>query len=186
MDTLTKLYTVAEFEELLAQPENADRKLELIDGEIVEKVTTEVHGMIAAKITARLLIYDEINQLGGRTVVEVHHRAPSDDQNARIPDVAYTTAQRLLLPTEKGSVPQMPDLAVEVKSPTDSYKNTREKAHYYLQHGVKLVWLVYPEKKFVEVYTPDDQDVLMIEDTLDGGAVLPGFQLAVKDIFNMK
>lgn len=186
MTAPAKLYTVEEFERLIEQPENADRLLELIHGKIIEKVTTEVHSAIALKIDARILVHVETNKLGGRAVVEVHHRVLSDDYNARIPDVSYTTPARLLPITSRGSVPQLPDLAVEVKSPNDSYRQIREKAQYYLQNGVSLVWLVFPEKQIVEVYTPDSDDVLNLEDTLTGGDILPGFALPLKDIFDIE
>ncbi len=84
----------------------------------------------------------------------------------------------------KGAVPRFPDLAVEVKSPGDSYRQMREKAAYYLANGTKLVWLVYPEKRLVEVYRADgDIQILTGDDTLDGGDVLPGFSMTVSDIF---
>ena len=80
----------------------------------------------------------------------------------------------------------MPDLAIEVKSPDDTYKQMREKADYYLQNGTKLVWLVYPEKRIVEVYTNEQQDILTLEDRLTGGELLPEFELSVKDIFDVE
>lgn len=76
-----------------------------------------------------------------------------------------------------------PDLAVEVKSPDDSLKKMTEKAAYYLANGVRMVWLIYPKMKLVEVLTPDDRQLLNENDTLDGGSVLPGFTMAVRDIF---
>ena len=61
----------------------------------------------------------------------------------------------------------------------------RRKAEYYLQNGSQLVWLVFPDNRQVEVYVPDADVVTLGEtDTLDGGAVLPGFTLRVADIFN--
>ena len=78
----------------------------------------------------------------------------------------------------------MPDFAVEVKSPDDGYAELRDKAHFYLQHGCKLVWLVYPPKRIVEVVQPDNQiDLLVVGDILDGGDVLPGFRLSVETLF---
>lgn len=183
MTTPTQLYTVEAFEQMLSQPENQDRLLELIEGEIVEKMTTELHGAIALKIGARILFHIETHQLGGRAVTEVSHKG--DEYNVRIPDVAYTRPERLLPITTRGSVPQLPDLAVEIKSPNDTYKQMREKADYYLQNGVQLVWLVFPEKQIVEIYTPDAEDVLTVDDTLTGGDILPGFSLPIKHIFDV-
>lgn len=175
-----RLYTVEEFEQLADSPENRDRLLELIDGEMVEKVPTEKHGMTVGNIYGHL--WTLVRQTrSGRVVMEVRHRAPGDNHNARIPDISYIAGNRP--PVEKGSVPLMPDLAVEVKSPDDRWKDLREKARYYLAHGCKMVWLVHPEKRFVEVYTADEELVLFEDDLLDGGDVLPGFQMRVRDIF---
>jgi Uma2 family endonuclease len=59
----------------------------------------------------------------------------------------------------------------------------REKARYYLAHGTRLVWLVIPEKWLIEVYAPDDEQVLDGNDTLTGREVLPDFTLPVRDVF---
>jgi Uma2 family endonuclease len=179
-----KRYTVEEFEAFADAPENADRLFELIDGEIVEKVPTELHAVIAARISGELYIYLKLNPSAGRIAVEPRHKMPNDAHNSRLPDVAFTSAERALPIVKRGSVPQMPDLAIEIKSPDDSYTRMRKKAEYYLANGVRLVWLVFPEKQFVEVYRPDmDLDIKMLNETLDGADVLPGFTLAVKDIF---
>jgi Uma2 family endonuclease len=61
----------------------------------------------------------------------------------------------------------------------------RDKARYYLANGVRLVWLVFPEQKVVEVYTPDDEYVVGENEALNGGDVLPGFTLAVSSIFDL-
>ncbi|MEO8610852.1 MAG: Uma2 family endonuclease [Chloroflexota bacterium] len=77
----------------------------------------------------------------------------------------------------------MPDFAVEIKSPDDSLPDMRKKAVYYLAHGSQLVWLVYTERRLVIVLTPDSEDILGENDTLEGGTVFPGLALPVKDIF---
>jgi Uma2 family endonuclease len=78
----------------------------------------------------------------------------------------------------------MPDLAVEIKSPDDTYMFMRDKAEYYVQHGCHIVWLIYPEKRIVEVYQPGkDLDLLVAGDMLSGGEILPGFTLAVEAVF---
>ena len=175
-----RLYTVEEFEQIADSPENKDRLLELINGEMVEKVPTQEHGMVAGNIYGPL--WNDVSQRkSGRVVMEVRHRMPEDQRNARIPDVSYTAGNKPLV--KKGSVPQMPDLAVEVKSPDDSLKLMREKARYYLANGVRLVWLVIPEKRLIEVYTLTHEEVLSEVDTLSGEDVLPGFTLAVRDVF---
>jgi Uma2 family endonuclease len=175
-----RLYTVEEFEELADSPENRERLLELINGEIVEKVPTQEHGVVAGNIYGPL--WNDVKQRkSGRVVMEVRHRASEDKRNARIPDISYTAGNEPLV--KKGSVPRMPDLAVEIKSPDDSLKELREKARYYLAHGTRLVWLVIPEKRFIEVYTADEEYILDESETLTGGDILPGFTLPVRDVF---
>ncbi len=177
-----KSYTVDEFEAFIARPENQDRLFELIDGEIVEKMPTERHGFIAVNVSTELRVEVKRTEKG-RVVAEVRHRTANDDYNARQPDISYyMDAERPIV--DRGAVRQLPDLAVEIKSPDDSYRRMREKADYYLANGTKMVWLIYPEKRLVEVFTlGGDSQILDESDTLDCGDIIPGFKLAVRDIF---
>jgi Uma2 family endonuclease len=178
-----KLHTADEFERFIALPENAERRFQLIHGEIVEMSPSERHGMIAANITTALTMYVRQHRLG-RVAVEPRHRASEDAYNVRLPDVAFTSAERALPVVEHGAVPQMPDLAIEIKSPDDTYKQMRETAAYYLANGARMVWLVYPEQRLVEVYHADaDIQILTENDAIEGGALLPGFILPVVEVF---
>ncbi|HVU13899.1 MAG TPA: Uma2 family endonuclease [Phototrophicaceae bacterium] len=176
-----QLYTVEEFEQIADSDENAGRLLELINGEIIEKVPTEEHGVCTSNIHISLATFAHPRKLG-RVVIEVRYHQPGDERNAFIPDLSFSTAKRPMV--KQGSVPEMPDLAVEIQSPDQSLKKLREKVRYFLAHGTRLFWLVIPEKQLVEVYSPTDEQVLNINDTLSGGDVLPGFTLAVRDIFH--
>lgn len=177
-----KLITITEFEAFIAKPENSERRFELVNGEVIEKMPTEEHGVIASNLHGQLFIYLQQNKIG-RLIIEGRFKIPDDEHNARLPDIAFTRAERALPVTKQGAVPQMPDLAVEIKSPTDSVIAMREKALYYLKNGASMVWLVYPEKMTVEIHTPEDLRVLMADDRIDGGDVLPGINLLVSDIF---
>jgi hypothetical protein len=88
--------TAADFEAFADHPDNIERRLELIDGEIVEKMATEQHAEIAANITFRLKLYQEATN-NGSTAVEARYRKPDDDHNALIPDVSYRLGDRRLL-----------------------------------------------------------------------------------------
>jgi len=155
---------------------------ELIGGHIIEKTRSEEHSLIAGNIFAELRAHVKANDLG-RVAFEVRRQIPGDEHNARLPDVEFTSKDRLLPIVKTGAVPQMPDFAIEVKSPTDTYIGLREKAIYYLKNGARLVWLVYPDKQQVEVHTTDSVHTLDADDTLDGGDVLPDFKIAVSDVF---
>jgi Uma2 family endonuclease len=183
------LYTVEEFEQIADSPENVDRLLELIEGEIVEKMPTEEHSEIAGNILVALKVFTKPQRLG-RTVMEVRYRVPGDTRNARIPDVAFTLAKNTKPVVTKGSVTQLPDIAVEVKSPDQNMEELRKKAEYFLTHGVKIVWLINPKPQIVEVCTLAEDGTMLtrtlaIDGTLDGGDVLPGFTLSMKDVFDL-
>lgn len=120
--------------------------------------------------------------------MKVEYHLPSDDSNYLMPDLSFTRTERLLPIVEKGAVPQMPDLAIEIKSPDDKVNVLRAKPAYYLANGSRMVWLIFPEQLLVEVYQPDADVVLLVDnetrhDVIDGGDVLPGFKLAVSAVF---
>jgi Uma2 family endonuclease len=178
--------TVEEFERFVELPENEDRRFELIDGEIVEMSPTELHNLVGGNFYRTVYNYVDANKLG-RVVYETYYRSPDDNRNVRVPDIAFTRAERLLPVVERGSIPQMPDLAIEIKSPNDTYAKMRATAAYYLSKGVQLVWLVYPKKRVIEVFRPGmDSEILTAEDMLDGGDVLPGFRVPVQQLFEIQ
>ena len=173
--------TTADFRALEDLPENANRILELIEGEVIEKIPRFVLSKLAARIATYIGMYLLQNDIGHLTGADGGYViSESDTFN---PDVGYISKERLpVLPEREVLVP--PDFAVEVKSPTDTRRALRRKAEKYLESGTRLVWLVFPESRTVEVYVPDKDDVPKgMDEILDGGEVLPGFQLAVKDIF---
>jgi len=176
-----KLYTVEEFEAFLTRPENEDRLFELINGEIVEKMPTELHAGIVFLIVGHLFVYFQQNPIGW-ALPEARYWMPDDKHNTRMPDISVVVDRSRPL-VDRGAAPYIPDLAIEVQSPDDSFQKMADKATYYLANGAKMVWLVYTQKRVVETLIPGDRQILTLEDSLDGGDVLPGFKLAVRDIF---
>jgi Uma2 family endonuclease len=173
--------TLSAFHEFIERPENQDKLFELINGEIVQKVVTQKHGKIALRIGARLIDFVDEHELG-HAGVEVSYNAPGDEENERLPDVSVHLTDQP--PVAKGAVQGMPDLAVEVKSPSNTYMSLREKASYYLRNGSKMVWLVYPDSQQVEVYRAgQDIEFLKQGDAITGGDVLTGFTLPLERIF---
>ena len=176
-----KRYSLAEFDAFHSRPENKDRLLELINGKIVEKMPTEQHGVIALNIGGELRAYAKQNRRG-RAGVEIRYKVAQDDRNSRLPDVSFTRINQPIV--SEGSVIGMPDLAIEIKSPDDTIVEMRETAAYYLANGSRLVWLVYPNYRLVEVYRyRTDVEILDDEQVLVGHDVLPGFELPVRDVF---
>jgi len=173
--------TIEEFLAFCDRPENAGRIFELIDGEAVEKMPSFTPSEIGSTINHYIKTYVLANPIGYVTGEAGGYIMP--DGQVFIPDVGYISKERLpQRPAREAPVP--PDFAVEVKSPTDYKRAMRRKAENYLAADTRLVWLVFPDEHTVEVYVLGN-DVLTVglEGMLDGGDVLPGFTLAVKDIF---
>ncbi|GAB4521205.1 MAG: Uma2 family endonuclease [Anaerolineae bacterium] len=167
-----------EFDTFLRQ--HPDGLFELIHREIIEKMPTEEQGVLAAPLITELTLFTR--QIGrGRVMTDVRYWA--DPFNDRLPDIALTFDTARPVVTE-GAVTQFPDLIVEIKSPDDTYLGLREKAAFYLKQGVRMVWLVFPEKKLVENYQSEqDVQILTLEEALTGDDVLPGFTLSLKTLF---
>lgn len=183
--TNLRLYTVEEFWDFIERPENADGKYELINGVILKHASASFeHGETALYIGSPLMLFARQHDLG-KVAVEVDHYLLPDRFNTRHPDIEFISKARLAEFDPTQHVPLMPDLAVEIKSPTNSIEELAQKAAYYLQNGSHMVWLVYPETKEVAVYTLANPTPIIygISDSLSGGDVLPGFELPVKDIF---
>jgi Uma2 family endonuclease len=184
MSAQPNFYTVRDFEAFTELPENEDRLFEYINGEIVEKVPNNAY---ASKIAARIIYlisrYLEDNDIEGHVTGEAGGFKVGGDRYA--PDVAYLSADKQEEVEKKGYNSIPPDLAVEVETNTTNAteRRLRRKTFTYLNNGV-VVWVIYPETQEVEVYTPDGViQRLGIEDTLEGGTVLPGFTIQVKEIF---
>jgi Uma2 family endonuclease len=181
MDVQHKLVTLAEFEAFIQLPENADRIFELIDGEIVEKMPSNpLSSHLATQIIIPIGNYLATNDIGYLTTEAGGYKVFG---NTYVPDVGFILKSRLPDLPYEGFAPMPPDLAVEVVSPSDSEKELMHKVADYLAAGV-LVWVLYPKEKEVKVFAPGQPvQTLDINGVLDGGKVLPGFTLPVKNIF---
>lgn len=168
-----QLMTAEEFFEL----DIPNGKAELVRGEVVRmSFPGGEHGVIAARITARLLSFVEAHALGFVTT-ETGFILARDPDTVRGPDVSFVSFDRLdgqALP--KRFWPFAPDLAVEVISPSQRPGGIREKVHAWFAGGVRRVWLFYPATRTVYVLrSPTDVQILGPGDTLSGDDVLPGF-----------
>lgn len=176
-----KLFTLAEYETLIAEPDYEERLLERIYGEIVEKMPKQLHALIAIALGSLLYFYMRQNPIGW-VFSEIRIKLPDDDQNDRIPDIAVALKAGRTLDAD-APLNYMPELIVEIQSPGQNEKFMADKGAYYLQHGAKMVWLVYAHKRLIEVLTATDRHLLILQDTLTGGDLLPGFNVPVRDIF---
>jgi Uma2 family endonuclease len=182
MTNQERLYTAEEFEQFINLPENQERWFELIDGEIVEVPSNALSSKIAIIIAAALLMFVRPRKLGHVTGEQGGYVVGGERY---APDVAYISKERQPDLADDTYNPNAPDLAVEVISSNRSSElaSLRVKISNYLAAGT-VVWVVNPKTKRVEVHIHGRTvKTFREQDILDGGDVLPGFTLPVKDIF---
>jgi len=160
---------------------------EIVDGQRVDVPPMSVYTTwLASRLHGRLWPYVEEHGLG-TCVMEMLFILDAERNLRRRPDVAFVSADRWPLDREfpvTGDWDVVPDLAVEVISPNDIFKDVLAKLHEYFQYGVQLVWAIVPEAQQVYVYdSPTQVRILMVRDTLTGGTILPDFRLPLASLF---
>ena len=117
---------------------------------------------------------------------ETGFRIARDPDTVRAPDVSFVQQEVIekLGEPDEAYWPGAPDLVVEVISPGDIYTEVEEKISDWLEAGTRMVIVINPRKRMVKVYRSLNEVRLLTEnDTLDGEDVVPGWQMAVKDLF---
>lgn len=161
-------------------------RYELVKGELVKMAPAgSEHGDLAMRVGWRLGQYVENHNLGKVFAAETGFRIASNPDTVRAPDVAFISKGRV---EEAGLVegywPGAPDLAVEVISPTDIYTAVQAKVLDWLDAGTLMVAVVNPRQQTVTVYrSRTDITILTGNDILDGQDVVPGWTLAIRDLF---
>lgn len=164
---------------------NRDRRLcELVDGTLVEKGMGYRESLLAIAIAGALRAF--VNPRGLGLVSGESGMMELFANLVRIPDVAFVSWQRIpgaRVPDEP--VPSLaPDLAVEVLSRSNTPGEMARKRREYFAAGVRLVWEVDPDSRSVAVYTaPETFVTLGSTDALEGGAVLPGLVIPLRELF---
>jgi Uma2 family endonuclease len=175
-----KHISVEQFEDFVDLPQNSEKLFEYIGGEIIEVPSNPFSSKISARITTFIGMYLLQNDIGHLTG-EAGGYQVSGERYA--PDVAFISYEKQKNLAEKGYNNNPPDLAVEVMSPSDSDDKLRIKVANYQAAGT-IVWVVNAKEKQVEVYEPGKPVKILNEaGILLAEAILPGFKLAVKDIF---
>jgi Uma2 family endonuclease len=170
--------------DLLAAADHEDRLCELIDGVLVEKTMGIKESMLASEINRRMGNFVAERRSGILTVPDGFLRLLPGQ--VRAPDVSYISFDQL--PNRKAPVEPIPDLvpdlAVEVLSAGNTKKEMTQKLRDYFLAGVRLVWFIDPDKRLGQIYTaPDEMRLVTENEAMDGGDVLPGFELPLRELF---
>lgn len=158
-------FTREDLSALYDQPENAQKRFELLDGEIIEvPPASPLHNWVVTRL----------------------YTLPNGD--VLIPDVSFVSKARQQGWPLPDAFRFAPDLAVEMASPGSWERQLPGKAELYLESGAKIVWIIYPDRQVAYICRRSDDGSLNLSKvdaagTLDGDDLLPGFTLPLRDIF---
>lgn len=184
--TLTQHRQTLTADELWELSQTEDMHQELIEGWLYPMPPAGgKHGSITSILTMHIQYHVSQNNLGYVTAAETGYRLT--EQTVLAPDIGFIRDEQVSDDLPDGFVPFAPDLVVEVMSPGNSASEMSRKVELFFRHGTRLIWVVHPAEQKVDVYHPAENGAnvsfLGVADTLHGGAVLPGFSLAIADLF---
>jgi Uma2 family endonuclease len=173
---LQERMTAAEFDRYVRE---LDGDYEYIAGEVVAVVSNNYSSQVALLIGALITVFVHKNNLGWVTGADGGYVVNSERY---IPDIGFIRREKQPEVSHDAYNVNAPELAVEVVSPTDKPQNLLVKVSNYLAAGT-IVWVVYPDEKAVHVHQAGQGAKIMDGDAILTCELLPGFELAVKDIF---
>jgi|CXWL01.1.fsa_nt_gi Uma2 family endonuclease len=172
-------------DELLRLPDDGWR-YELVEGELRRMSPPgHSHGRVAMNLGWRLAQIASAQRLGTVYAAETGFVISRNPDTVRAPDVAFVAATRAAsVADETGYFPGPPDLAVEVVSPGDTFTEVEDKVFVWLAAGTQAVVVLDPRRRSAALYrAKDDIRQLADDETLDLSFVVPGFTVAVADLF---
>jgi len=160
------------------------RRVELVNGVLVEKPMGTRESYLAFTLIGYLFVYQRTHNIGVFGAPDALMRLAAG--TVRLPDIHFTSWANL--PADSAHlrpvVDYPPDLAVEILSESDRPGALDQKIREYFAAGTQVVWIIDQEDRTTRVYTaPDVFTTLTAADTLNGGVVLPGFTLPLADLF---
>ena len=157
---------------------------ELVRGVLlVREPPSTSHGGRAARLARRLGNFAEEHGLGEVFAQDTGFKIQTDPDTVRAPDVAFVAREHLDRIPETGYAELAPDLVAEILSTGDRPGEVHEKIGQWLSAGVRLVWVLDPERRHARVYRADGTlSLVAANEELDGEDVLPGFRCPLADI----
>lgn len=177
-------------DDLLLLPSDGWR-YELVEGRLVRMPPPGGgHGYITLEIAATLRAFVKTHKLGAVLSSETGFllSQPGQSDTMLAPDVSFVRAEHVPAqdsPEWSGYWRVAPDLVAEVVSPSQFRPEMAEKARLWLESGARLVWIVWPRDRQVDVWLPSHDEpvaTLAVSDQLDGRDVLPGFTYPLADL----
>jgi Uma2 family endonuclease len=175
----TRAVTAEEFEA------RGEGTRELLFGRVVEMTPgSGDHGRISSWIGHRIQDFLGSTRAGVVFSADTGYILRRRPDLVRAPDVSFVSANRPAGVDTSRYIPLAPDLAVEVVSPGDRWRNVDTKARMWIGYGSRIVWVVVPRRRRVHGYRPGTaRKEREPGDNLSGEDVLPGFALPVDECF---
>jgi len=174
--------------DLLRWPDDDGYRYEVVEGALVRMAGSKPRAFL---VTMRLLrtldAYVEANGLGLVTPPDgvYDFERTGQPNTGLLPDIGFIRAELVPRIDLDAVIPFAPDLAVEIASENQYRLAMGIKARRYLDGGARLVWIIYPRWRQVDVWRPDTIEPVTLEgeDTLDGEGVVAGFSYPVGTLF---
>lgn len=143
------------------------------------------HGEIALNLGAIIRQHVKKNKLGRAYAAETGFILERNPDTVRAPDVAFIAAYRAEHARTPKFIPIPPDFCAEIVSPNDAAEAVIAMVQWWLDRGVKLVWVVDPQSKTVTSYLPGgDAHVYRDDDTPSLAPVLPDLAISMPELFD--
>jgi Uma2 family endonuclease len=160
---------------------------EFVDGELVPVMgATFIHGRLIVKVAVLLEAHVQENRLPGKVLSDsgIVLGLIQDRKRMRAPDVCYISNERLEGTDPERLLRVIPEFAIEIDLTSRKKPHGIQRIHDYLAAGISLVWSIDPHKKTADAWWPDGRiEHYSEDDVLDAGEVVPGFRLAMRDLF---
>jgi Uma2 family endonuclease len=183
----TTLMTADEYWEWGQRPENSRKRTELVRGEIVEMSSPgEIHGSVCWLIGFLFGLYVVKRGKGRATTNDTGLVVAEGPDTVRGPDIMFFDESRPLEALNWKHARQIPQLVIEVVSPSDKPNKINQRIGEYLRRGVALVWIVDPEDRTVGIHRRGELPRTLDDtDEITGDDVLPDLKWRVAELFNL-
>jgi len=164
----------------------AHKSTELVRGKlIVREPPSTYHGRVQSTLNFLVVSYVRANALGVVFGQDTGFKIASDPDTVRAPDLAFVDRARVAQIPPRGYAAMAPDLVAEILSPDDRPGELLAKVGEWLDAGVRLVWVIDPERRVATAYDANgDVATVASDSSVSGEPVLPGFSFRLAELFD--
>lgn len=161
------------------------KSTELVRGRlIVREPPGTYHGRVQSKLNVRVGVFVDAHKLGAVFGQDTGFQIASDPDTVHAPDLAFVSRERVALIAPRGYAALAPDLVAEIFSHDDRPGEVTTKIGEWLGAGVRIVWVIDPERRTAHAHRADGSIAVIPRDgALEGEQLLPGFVCPLAELF---